>query len=189
MKSFTRVTRLPARSAARAGSRMPLVEAVKENDPDHASHAGWLAAFRRYLAIIALGNLAWEFLHMPLYTLWETGTVGEIVFAAVHCTGGDILIALASLVAALLLMGSGDWPQGRFMPVAALTIAFGLGYTVFSEWLNIEVRGTWAYSDLMPVMPWLGAGLSPVAQWLVIPIMAFHSIHPRRVSDRLEEIS
>ena len=30
---------------------------------------------------------------MPLYTLWSTDTVGEIVFAAVHCTGGDILIA------------------------------------------------------------------------------------------------
>jgi hypothetical protein len=149
--------------------------------------ARWLTALRRYLAIVTIGNLTWEFLHMPLYTLWETGTAGEIVFAAVHCTGGDILIALASLMAALLLVGNSDWPRHRFMPSAVLTIAFGFGYTIFSEWLNIEVRGTWAYSDLMPVLPWLKTGLSPVAQWLVIPILAFRSIRPRRESDRFDE--
>jgi hypothetical protein len=41
---------------------------------------------------------------------------------------------------------------GRFAAVAALLLAFGLGYTVFSEWLNIVVRRSWAYSSLMPVV-------------------------------------
>lgn len=143
--------------------------------PDRTG-AGWLSAVRRHLVVMALGNLAWEFAHMPLYTLWETGTATEIAFAALHCTGGDVLIALASLTAALLLLGDDGWPRRRFLPVAVLTIALGLSYTVFSEWLNIEVRRTWAYSDLMPVLPWLGTGLSPVAQWLVIPTLAFRSI-------------
>lgn len=163
------------------------MKAVGKGELDPNSHAIWLVAIRRYLIVIVIGNAAWEFLHMPLYTLWETGTAGEIVFAAIHCTGGDILIALASLVMALLLMGSGDWPQHRFMPVAALTIAFGLGYTVFSEWLNIEVRGTWAYSDLMPVLPWVETGLSPVAQWLTIPALAFRAVQrglPPRSRDK-----
>jgi hypothetical protein len=44
---------------------------------------------------------------------------------------------------------------------------------VFSEWLNTEVRGSWAYSELMPVMPVVATGFSPVAQWIVIPIGAF----------------
>ena len=48
----------------------------------------------------------------------------------------------------------------------------GLAYTVFSEWLNVEVRRSWAYSDLMPVLPPLGTGLSPVLQWVVIPSAA-----------------
>ena len=34
------------------------------------------------MVAVAVGNLAWEFAHMPLYTLWRTGTPGEIT--AVH---------------------------------------------------------------------------------------------------------
>src|SRR5258707_6409697 len=56
--------------------------------------AMWLIVLRRYLLISAFGNLAWEFAHLPLYTIWQQGTPTDIIFAAVHCTGGDILIAI-----------------------------------------------------------------------------------------------
>ena len=62
----------------------------------------WLRAFRIYFGTIAIGNLAWESLQLPLYTIWTAGTFGEQVFAVVHCTGGDMLIALAGLVVAML---------------------------------------------------------------------------------------
>lgn len=139
------------------------------------SHTEWHAALRRYGVVVALGNLAWEFLHMPLYTIWSTGSWREIAFAGVHCTGGDVLIALSSLLASLLLVGSGAWPFTRFIPVAALTILLGVAYTAFSEWLNIVVRAAWAYSDLMPVISILGfhVGLSPLLQWVVVPGLAF----------------
>ena len=136
----------------------------------------WLSAIRRYLVVIALGNLTWEFAHMPLYTLWQTGTAAEVVFAAVHCTGGDILIATMSLVLALLIGGRPAWPRESFLPVAAMTVILGLGYTGFSEWLNIEIRRSWAYSEQMPTLPWLGTGLTPLAQWLVIPGLGFWHI-------------
>lgn len=132
----------------------------------------WLSAMQRYLAVMALGNLVWEFAHMPLYTLWETASPGEIVFAALHCTGGDILIATSALLAALFLLGSGQWPAAGYRRVGLAAIALGLAYTVFSEWLNIEVREAWGYRDLMPVIPLIGAGLSPVAQWIVLPVLA-----------------
>ena len=48
------------------------------------AQSSWLGVFRRYLVVMALGNLAWEFTHMPLYTLWDTGSTDEIVFAALH---------------------------------------------------------------------------------------------------------
>jgi hypothetical protein len=57
--------------------------------------------------------------------------------------------------------------------VAALAVAFGVLYTVFSEWLNTEVRGSWAYAAAMPVVPPFGTGLSPLAQWLVVPPAGF----------------
>src|SRR3546814_66786 len=85
----------------------------------------WHAVLRRYLVVIALGNFVWEMFHMPLYTIWREGTWNEIAFAALHCTGGDILIALSSLILALLLAGNCAWPRERFRPVAALALAFG----------------------------------------------------------------
>ena len=111
----------------------------------HVAGVSWLRALRRFLVFIALANLAWEFAQMPLYTLWYEGTAGEIIFAAVHCTGGDILIASASLLISFLLVARPAWPRATYKRVAALTIGFALPYTVFSEWLNTGVRGSWAY--------------------------------------------
>lgn len=143
---------------------------------------GWLNALRRYLIAMAVGNLIWEFAHMPLYTLWETGTPREIAFAALHCTGGDVLIAASALLAALIVFGSSQWPEANYRLVGLATVLTGLGYTVVSEWLNIEVREAWAYSDLMPVIPVIGAGLSPIAQWIVLPIFALRWAVPRKIS-------
>jgi len=133
----------------------------------------WHAALRRYLVFSAVTHLLWEFAHLPLYTIWLTGTPGELVFAAVHCTGGDILITLSTVVLALLLVGTSAWPQAHGVRVLAAALAFGVGYTIFSEWLNIEIREAWAYRDLMPVIPFIDAGLSPVLQWVAIPIAAY----------------
>lgn len=145
----------------------------------------WLRTLRRYIVFVAVANLIWEFAHMPLYTLWETGTVGDIVFAAVHCTGGDILIALSAIMLSLFVLGNGAWPAERRFPVVVGTVAIGLAYTIFSEWLNIEIRQAWAYSDLMPVIPILDAGLSPVMQWIIIPLAGFRfAMASPRVSRR-----
>jgi hypothetical protein len=138
----------------------------------------WLRALRRFLVFVAAANLVWEFAQMPLYTLWYEGSPGEIIFAAVHCTGGDILIASASLLLALLIAARPTWPRETYRRVAALTMALAFAYTVFSEWLNTEIRGSWAYSELMPVVPVLEAGLSPLTQWVVIPLAAFWWARP-----------
>lgn len=120
----------------------------------------WLTVLRRYLGAMALGSLVWEFAHMPFYTLWESATPGGIALAAIHCTGGDVLIAVGALAASLLFFGTDDWPDRGYLRVALLAVAGGLTYTLFSEWLNVEVRQTWAYRDLMPIIPVLDVGLS-----------------------------
>ena len=116
--------------------------------------------------------MIWEFAQMPLYSLRNTGSTREIIFAAIHCTGGDVLIGMAALVGSLLLFGTSTWPNVRFLTVAVPTLAAGLVYTVYSEHLNIA-RGAWSYSPLMPVLPGLGTGMAPLAQWLVVPLLAF----------------
>lgn len=138
----------------------------------HERHP-WLTVIRRYLCFMAFANLAWEFLHLPLYTVWKSGSAPELIFAAAHCTGGDILIASSALTLALVLAGDGRWPERGYAKVAALAGVLGLSYTIFSEWLNVGIRGTWAYSELMPVVPFVGTGLSPLLQWMVIPSAGF----------------
>lgn len=132
----------------------------------------WCPAFRRYLCVILLGNLAWELGQLPLYTLWQTGSAGEIGLAVLHCTVGDVLIAGAALLGSLVVTGGADWPRTGFGPVAAITLIAGIGVTATIEHLS-TTRGIWTYSDLMPVVPGTGIGIAPLMQWIVVPVLAF----------------
>jgi hypothetical protein len=133
----------------------------------------WLGALRHYVTFVACANLLWEIGHLPLYTIWKNGAWGEIAFAVAHCTGGDILIATTALLIALLVFGNAHWPDQRYWAVAAFALAVRFGYTAFSEWLNAIVRQSWTYTDAMPTIPAIGIGISPLAQWIVIPFAAF----------------
>jgi hypothetical protein len=121
---------------------------------------------------VAIYNLAWETAQLPLYTLRKNGTSWQIIFAVLHCTAGDVLIAIGALFVALLAVGVPGWPETRIARTAFATLAAGLCYTVYSEYLNTTIRNAWAYSDLMPTLPWLGTGLAPLAQWIVVPSLS-----------------
>lgn len=136
----------------------------------------WLGAARIYVATLLPGHLIWEIAQLPLYTLWTGATWTQIAIAVAHCTAGDLLIGMSALVLAVVFAGDRCWPRQRFARVAVLTVAIGLLYTVYSEWLNVEVRGVWAYAAAMPRLPWLETGLAPLAQWLVIPTLGFWQV-------------
>ena len=139
-------------------------------DRNHA--ADWPRALRLYLGVSLVGHVVWELLQLPLYTLWSTGTLRQQAFAVVHCTVGDAMIAGLSLLLALALFAHATWPHANVAHVFFASLAFGVVYTIFSEWLNINVRGSWAYSNLMPVVPVIGTGLAPLLQWFVVPTLA-----------------
>jgi len=133
-------------------------------------------AFR--LAVLFTGvNLAWEAFQLPLYTIWWSDPWSSIIFALVHCTVGDLMIGSAALALALGIAGRG-WPaegQARRRVVTVTTLV-GVSYTSFSEWLNVEVRQTWAYTELMPRLPPFDMGLMPVLQWLTLPGLALRIV-------------
>lgn len=144
----------------------------------------WLRSLPVHLGMLAVGNLLWETAHLPLYTIWRDGSASEQAFAVFHCTLGDLLIALSTFLLALVLVGHRSWPASRFWMVVGVAIPLGVGYTIYSEWLNVSVRRTWTYSELMPVVS-LGSlqiGLSPILQWIVLPAAAF--VYTRQWNDR-----
>ena len=136
----------------------------------------WLAALRIYIATTLALLAIWEIAQLPLYTIWSTGTRREILFAVLHCTVGDFIIATLSIVSAVLVLGGNAWPNERFIRVMIATLILGLSYTVYSEWANTVLRQSWEYSNLMPKLPPLGTGLSPLMQWIVVPALGFAAI-------------
>jgi hypothetical protein len=130
--------------------------------------AAWRLA-GRYLTLLLAANLAWEVAQLPLYTLWNDGSLGEIAWAVLHCTAGDGVIGAATLSMAVVLTRARDWPRSCFGQVAAVATLLGVAVTVALEWLNVEVWRNWAYAEAMPRLWPLGTGLSPVLQWLLLP--------------------
>jgi hypothetical protein len=139
---------------------------------DQNNAANWPRTLRLYLGVSLAAHVVWEILQLPLYTLWSTGTLKQQAFAVVHCTLGDAMIAGLALLLALALFARSAWPRTGVARVYWASLAFGAVYTIYSEWLNISVRGSWAYSELMPVVPVIRTGLAPLLQWIIVPTLA-----------------
>lgn len=127
-----------------------------------------------YLPWLGGLNLVWETAQLPLYTLWSEASAGTIAFSVAHCTAGDIAIGAAALIMVLTLGRERALSQWRWGRIAVWTALAGAAYTVFSEWSNTAILGSWAYSELMPRLKVAGIeiGWSPLLQWLVLPPLA-----------------
>ncbi len=111
----------------------------------------------------------WEIGHLPLYALWGDPDRWRVARYVLHCTLGDGMIAASTYLVTALALWRMDWPAVSPWRGALLVIAAGVGYTVFSEWINVYVIGGWAYTPAMPLVA--GIGLTPLAQWIVVPAL------------------
>lgn len=111
-------------------------------------------------------NLAWEIVHARLYTLWAEADLMSIAWALVHCTLGDVAIALAAFALAGITLRQADWPAFQPWAGGIIVVIATMAFTAGSEWYNIQA-GNWAYTERMPTI--LGIGLSPLLQWLILP--------------------
>lgn len=161
-------------SAPAAAAGAPAWDAL---DPS----SGWLPFWRRYLAASALLHFAWEWVQLPLYTVWFDESFARLAFVVAHCTAGDVAIATVAMGLALALFADKRWPATGLVRVVLGAVAIGAAYTVYSEWLNTVARAEWAYTDAMPTIPPLGTGLAPLLQWFVVPILAALYARGRRL--------
>ena len=114
-------------------------------------------------------QLLWEIAQFPLYTVWHEGDWSFILYGLVHCTLGDLLILLSIFWLVSILNRSRHWIFSPSMPNIVLFTVIGLAYTIFSEILNTRIKGTWGYTELMPIVPVIEIGGMPFLQWLLIP--------------------
>jgi hypothetical protein len=136
----------------------------------------WRLILLGFVPWMAVLNLAWEAAHVPLYTLWREAEPAYIAFSVLHCTAGDVMIGVAALFTALIATRERSPARWRWSRVAALAVLVGVAYTVFSEWMNIAWLGSWSYAESMPTLELAGfeLGLTPLAQWLVVPPAALY---------------
>ena len=116
-------------------------------------------------------HLAWEVSQLRLYALSQDASTQVIVYSVLHCTAGDALIAVAAFLIAVAVTRQRDWPRRAWRLGVPVLLVIGLGYTVASEWVNVYWLQRWAYAPGMPTIA--GIGVTPLAQWIVVPSAAF----------------
>ena len=125
-------------------------------------------------------NLAWEIAHVRLYTLWDAADRMTIAWSVLHCSLGDVVIALTLFALAGFALRQKDWPVFRPIAGGAIVVIGAMAFTVWSEWYNVYKIGSWSYTARMPMI--FGIGLSPLLQWLILPplmTIAYRALWPR----------
>lgn len=115
-------------------------------------------------------NLVWEVAQLPLYAMGRYSEWPALGYAVLHCTLGDAAMAFASYLIAALVTGEPRWPRRRPLIGLAIVLVAGELFTIWAEWYNVYVLRSWAYAAGMPTIR--GIGVAPLAQWLVLPVLA-----------------
>ena len=130
----------------------------------------WLSIPELQLAMFGLPlELLWEVAQFPLYTVWHEGDWGYILYGLVHCTLGDLLILLVAYWVVALLNRNRYWYRSNILVNGFLFTLLGLGYTIYSEIVNVSIKGNWDYTELMPIIPVIDIGGMPFMQWVLVP--------------------
>ena len=117
-------------------------------------------------------NFPWEFLQVPLFEGMAEGSHWQGILICTRATLGDGVIVLIAYWAAAAAWRDRWWfKHSSARQLIAFTSA-GLLITIVLEHLATRSDHPdwgWRYSELMPIVPVLGIGLTPFLQWLVIP--------------------
>jgi hypothetical protein len=132
----------------------------------------WLDLPETNVLIFALLlNFVWEFAQVPLFASMSTADHWAAIAVCARATLGDALIALIAFWAAAITGGSRRWILEPRRSQLITYLAVGIAITIVMEWLATRVLDRWAYAPSMPIIPLLGVGLSPIIQWLIVPLL------------------
>jgi hypothetical protein len=125
------------------------------------------------LLIIALPiYFTWEMLQMPAFTglpeSWLAAT-GVCAVAAI----GDALIVLVMYGFGVYLFRDPRWFAPLSVRRYAVIVAAGLILQLLVEWVAVHRLALWSYRDVQAVLPWLGLGVLPILQSIILLPLTF----------------
>lgn len=130
-------------------------------------------------------HYVWEFWQAPTYAGMIELNHWDGIKLCTSATFGDVGFALTAFWITSAASRTRQW---FYSPKAWQTILFltvGITLTVGFEYYYTNVSLRWTYSDLMPLIPPFGTGLSPLLQWIFIPMTVLWFM--RRQSDGFKD--
>jgi hypothetical protein len=125
----------------------------------------WRIAFLAFLF-----NLGWEITQGFLYQgyVYDFQHISFCALASV----ADVFMIFLLYFGFSLIYRNFYWIQRlTFLKASLLVIAGGVG-AIFAETKHLAA-GNWVYADAMPLLPIVDVGLSPVLQFMVLPVLIY----------------
>ncbi len=116
-------------------------------------------------------NFIWELLQLPLFVVADDFPYYEAILHCTQATFGDVLISLAAYYGASMFTQSRYWMLSYDKAGVVVFLSIGMIITVVFELLATGPLDRWQYGELMPIIPVINVGLSPVVQWLFLPLL------------------
>lgn len=116
-------------------------------------------------------HFVWEFLQVPFFAGLPTSEHWPAIKVCTRATIGDVGFALIAFWTTAAFSRSRRWITMSSGRELAVFLTVGLVLTVVAEFHATEVAGRWSYADAMPTLPVLGTGLTPLLQWIVVPLL------------------
>lgn len=126
------------------------------------------------LIFALLLNYPWELIQVPLYEGMAAAPHWEAVKVCTRATLGDGLIMLVSYWSAAAVVRNRSWVLRPTAIALLVLLSTGVAITVLLERLAIvssDPAWGWRYAEAMPLVPVLGIGLTPLLQWIVLPLL------------------
>jgi hypothetical protein len=117
-------------------------------------------------------NEIWEMAQMSAYVEIAGHSWTSTLGLCTRATVGDVEIILGIYLAGALAAGDLAWGLRGRWNIYATAAVMGLAYAALVEHAALTA-GRWSYSERMPVVSMLGAGLWPLLQMTLLPPLTF----------------
>lgn len=130
--------------------------------------------FSRFIIILIIVsyilNLSWEIIQAPLYNGIPFST-HHILLCALGSIADVIMVLLIYLTFAELLKNPFWIKNIKTYQIILIILIGGLGAILGEYWHTAS--GNWNYKHSMPLIPFTRVGLTPVFQFMFLPIISF----------------
>lgn len=126
-----------------------------------------------WLAVVVLTlvlHYLWEMVQAPLFTIFAGDSFWSHALPCFWAALGDVVIAMCAYTVAAAVFRRPAWPlHRRWQRPFVVCLLVGLAITILFEHYALATD-RWNYSEAMPTIA--GLGLSPLAQWIVVPSLS-----------------